>query len=346
MDYNNQTPAVAPLVFELAQLQALSNCLLTVARTARQPASEHLLLDSLLAFKTLVPFRSAWWGECSDVQPGIPRMNWAHGRINLSDSFARDWGLLASGDTFAAESMSDCGRVVRSSGHDSAGREMMPFSQRYDLFHAMAVTTKLADSGLMFFVSLYRSENSAAFDEHDSALFSAFFTHLLHHWEVRVREALGHAASSSFERFALTNAVGELLYVGKQLGAAIYQAHPEWTGSRLPAGMLPALSQVPGVIAVGRCKLKLQPYGALTALVMDDGVRESVLPPRERTVAILYSQGQSYKVIARQLDLSPATVRTYLRNAYLQLGVRNKIELGQALRSTSASSASATYGYP
>ncbi|MES2942450.1 MAG: LuxR C-terminal-related transcriptional regulator [Pseudomonadota bacterium] len=343
MGYNNiQTPSSAPLVFELAELQALSNCLLTVARTARQPASEHLLLDSMLTLKTMVPFRSAWWGECSDVQPGIPRMNWAHGRINLSDSFARDWGQLASVDTFAAESMNDCGRVVRNSGHDGAGHEMMLFSQRYDLFHAMAVTMKLADSGLMFFVSLYRSENSAAFDEHDSVLFSAFFTHLLHHWEVRVREALGHTVSSSFERFALTNAVGELLYVGKQLGAAIYQTYPEWTGSRLPVRMLPALGQVPGVIAVGRCKLKLQPYGTLVALAMDDGLRESELPPRERTVAILYSQGQSYKVIARQLDLSPATVRTYLRNAYLQLGVRNKIELGQALRSTSASA----YGYP
>jgi DNA-binding CsgD family transcriptional regulator len=46
---------------------------------------------------------------------------------------------------------------------------------------------------------------------------------------------------------------------------------------------------------------------------------------------MLYAQGHSYKEIARLLGLSPATVRTYLRSVYIQLGVRNKIELGGAL---------------
>jgi DNA-binding CsgD family transcriptional regulator len=46
---------------------------------------------------------------------------------------------------------------------------------------------------------------------------------------------------------------------------------------------------------------------------------------------MLYAQGRSYKEIARLLGLSPATVRTYLRSVYVQLGVRNKIELSGAL---------------
>jgi DNA-binding CsgD family transcriptional regulator len=46
---------------------------------------------------------------------------------------------------------------------------------------------------------------------------------------------------------------------------------------------------------------------------------------------MLYAQGHSSKAIARLLGLTPATVRTYLRNAYDQLDVGNKIELATRL---------------
>jgi DNA-binding NarL/FixJ family response regulator len=77
--------------------------------------------------------------------------------------------------------------------------------------------------------------------------------------------------------------------------------------------------------------LTLQPCGELVTLAIERGKGAARLPPRERSVAMLYAQGHSYKGIARLLGLSPATVRTYLRSVYLQLGVRNKIELGGAL---------------
>lgn len=57
----------------------------------------------------------------------------------------------------------------------------------------------------------------------------------------------------------------------------------------------------------------------------------SPLSPRERAVALLYAQGHTNKEVARLLGLSPATVRTYLRDAYQLLGVSNKIELLAAL---------------
>lgn len=57
----------------------------------------------------------------------------------------------------------------------------------------------------------------------------------------------------------------------------------------------------------------------------------SPLSPRELAVALLYAQGHTNKEVARLLGLSPATVRTYLRDAYQLLGVSNKIELLAAL---------------
>ena len=187
------TTELKPLAFDFATLQALSACLLAVARARQQADPERLLSDALLALRALVPFRSAWWGQCSDGQGGAIPRNWLHGRINLSASFAQEWNQLAARDAFAAASMSNCGTVVRFSGHDDPVPEVTAFSQRHDLFHVMALTMELPGSGLMFFISMYRSEASRAFDDNEGALFAEFATHLVHHWQACVQDALGNA---------------------------------------------------------------------------------------------------------------------------------------------------------
>ena len=48
------------------------------------------------------------------------------------------------------------------------------------------------------------------------------------------------------------------------------------------------------------------------------------LSPRERTIAAAFGEGQSYKQIAAQLGLSPATVRHYLRSIYTKANISNK----------------------
>ncbi|WP_428649043.1 GAF domain-containing protein [Roseibium sp.] len=55
------------------------------------------------------------------------------------------------------------------------------------------------------------------------------------------------------------------------------------------------------------------------------------LSPREREIAEAYAGGQSYKDIARGLNIAPATVRTHLSTVYRKLSVTSKVELTQAL---------------
>ncbi|MEM7210708.1 MAG: LuxR C-terminal-related transcriptional regulator, partial [Pseudomonadota bacterium] len=55
------------------------------------------------------------------------------------------------------------------------------------------------------------------------------------------------------------------------------------------------------------------------------------LSRREHEVAAAYATGASYKEIARDLGISPQTVRTYLGIIYRKLGVRSKIALAGAL---------------
>lgn len=64
--------------------------------------------------------------------------------------------------------------------------------------------------------------------------------------------------------------------------------------------------------------------------VSDDGARRK-LSERELEVADLYANGDTYKAIARALDIAPATVRKHLNAIYQKLEVSNKIELLQRL---------------
>ena len=55
------------------------------------------------------------------------------------------------------------------------------------------------------------------------------------------------------------------------------------------------------------------------------------LSPQELTAIRYYGEGISYKEVARRMNLSPATVRHYLRCAYKKLGMHDKGQIASAL---------------
>ena len=55
------------------------------------------------------------------------------------------------------------------------------------------------------------------------------------------------------------------------------------------------------------------------------------LSTAEYRAARLAAEGLTYKEIARQLDISPATIRNQLHSAYQKLGVSNKTALRNVL---------------
>ena len=56
------------------------------------------------------------------------------------------------------------------------------------------------------------------------------------------------------------------------------------------------------------------------------------LTERERAVLRLAGEGQSNKLIARALSLSPGTVRNYLSDAATKLGASSRIEASRIAR--------------
>jgi len=54
---------------------------------------------------------------------------------------------------------------------------------------------------------------------------------------------------------------------------------------------------------------------------------DALLTPRQRTVVALIREGMTQKQVAKELGISPNTVKTHLRDAYQTLGVHRRAEL-------------------
>lgn len=312
-------------------IPAFSDALLDLARIARTAPPHRLLADALSRLRALVPFDAGWWGECSQPGGGAPAANWQHGSVGLPAAFASEWNAVGADDGFALGSMAAIGRVCRASGYDDDAPAVRAFARRHDLFHAMAVTFHLPGSGLLFFVSVYRGRGGHPFDDDEAALFGAYGQHLHLHWCTRLQDTLRRALSADARGTALCDRGGRLHYIGSALAAQVSAQHPGWQGTVLPAAVTARTARAPCQLRLGRRTVSVRSCGDLLALSFDAGDGGSGLSPRQREAALLYAGGASYKAIAQHLRLSPATVRTYLRDVYACLAVRNKQELAALL---------------
>ncbi|UVM19666.1 helix-turn-helix transcriptional regulator [Pseudomonas wadenswilerensis] len=314
------------------QFKAFNRCVLQLASLARERGGSHFIAEGLQAFRSLVPFASAWWGEMSGAVASAPPQSWMHGRIDLPPAFAREWSEVAGIDCFAHTTLERPGQVVRDSEFTDPNEAVNVFARRYDLYHLMCITFELPQSGLNFYVCLYRGQHDAAFSDSEDELFAAFCEQLLQLWRFQVQDMIRLDTGNAAADFGIARLDGSLLYVGARVCAAIEQALPGWSGSLLPPQVSAQLARAPCVMRLGRSSLTLSGNGEHVILSLEAPPPGVLLAPRERTAAMLFAAGHSYKEIARILSLSPATVRTYLRNCYVQLGVKSKVELGAALR--------------
>jgi DNA-binding CsgD family transcriptional regulator len=160
-------------------------------------------------------------------------------------------------------------------------------------------------------------------------LFEQLSAHLMQRWSTRIAVLVG--GSTPGDAHGLVDAAGDFVYVGARLAFLLRERFPQWDGTRLPAELAIAAREAPAALKLGARRLATERCGELVLLSLAPQRRTALLPPREMSVALLYADGRSHKQIARDTGLAPSTVRTYLREAYLRLGVSDKVALGRAL---------------
>lgn len=287
---------------------------------------------ALTCLGQVLTFESAWWGLVSGRKIHTAL------RFNLPPGYRRGWEPISDHDPIADAALSQPFRTVVFNQSDLAGHPVLnAFLASYDIRHVLCTVTQQPDLDLHAFLSIYRAD--PPFTEEERLIKEAAMPHLTRAlaraWRAELEDALLRTASAPRPRAAaICDRAGLILSTDAGFAREMRREWRDWRGPRLPGALSAVLAAVgaQGARHKGRAvEVELRPVSDLCLLRI--GARDplSDLTERERSVADRYAAGASYKAVARDLGLAPATVRHYLRNVYGKLHVSDKAELATLL---------------
>jgi len=130
---------------------------------------------------------------------------------------------------------------------------------------------------------------------------------------------------------AIVDVNGSIYAADSQFLQLIALEWPDWNGCQLPeqfgAGIRANLSLLSGK----HVNVHLSRRDGLILAVLSRRSELDTLTSRERQIAEQFANGASHKEVARASNISPETVRTYLRTIYRKLGIDDKAKLANIL---------------
>lgn len=309
------------------KIEEFSNLVLAWNEMAQSPPANEFKGRALDAMRRFLPFSSAWWGigVRGRKHPKIVQ-NYLYG---LPQEYVADWQDIAEHDAMALDVQARPGVTILSNDIHGGGAQLLALCKRYDVGSTLSTSLGDDNTGIGSFLSVYRDFKSPDFTEDDRQLMQMLIPHLMQAaqncWR---RELLSHLQKS---HVAFVDRQLCLIEANVEFCQLLLEELPHWEGRTMPHELAAAIEQKRGHWDGKAIHMQLthQPDGR-TKLELFLRIGCGLSPSQER-VAREFAAGFSHKEIARTVGLSPATVRTYLRDCYLKLGVSNKIELGNKM---------------
>ena len=320
---------------ESDRFDQLSECLLQLGQLSKNhPVAEFLSEGAALAL-TAVGCQSAWWGLAADNKSDQGFDILQADFLGLPKSLVEDWRSISTIDPFSKEMIESLGQVKRINIAESriySQPLLTEFANRYGIEHVMGMCLDEEASGQSFFMVIYRGPGQPSFSDEEAQLFRHLIKHIVQLWYFGLKEELSSRSGNDISRSALARLDGQLLYAGPEIFNFLKSQWEDWDGLTLPEPLLKHFNQLPQSVKLAHGCVSLHLHGDYVLVTdLDESHSTLKLSPREQRVAYLFASGFTYKQISKQLALSPATVRTYLRNAYIRLGVSNKTQLNKFL---------------
>jgi DNA-binding CsgD family transcriptional regulator len=304
-----------------------------LARTVPMHQFQRMALD---AIGQRFDFDSAWWGMASNV-PGQPLEIHASLPYHLPASYPSLWDAIKDDDTIAQAVMGAPGTTShfgRKQLYASPG--LASLMARFGIHHCLCTVTMLPELNLMCFTSLYRLEGKPAFTENERRYKQLLMPHLTagltSNWMLHLERArasrTGPAARTAL---AVVDRRGMLYVADQGLSELLRREWPNWVGPQLPPVLVDHLRLVTGYRG-SRLTVHFHAVGDLWMVDLRPLTDAGRLSPRETEIARQFSEGASYKDIAKTLGIAPSTARHHLREIYRKLDVSDKAELARKLQ--------------
>lgn len=285
-----------------------------------------------LAMKTLqsvLPFDSAWWGLATRVDTRMYlHFSFRHRLPEITEELVN----ISAGDNVVARSCgSDIGTTYNFGPGDlfSNVATGMP-AQFMGIQHLLCTQILDRPPNTWNVVALMRSDTSSSFSEQERRLKQRLMPHLTQMMQINRYAQLAllrsqAEASSSFAGIVDAHDIVHTYEPGFE--NLLRLEWPEWDGVLLPQPAQSALHQGKHHYAGKRLAVHFGTAGEQTLVTLTRRSKLDQLSPREQLIAKEFAEGCSYKLVAKRLETSPATVRNHLRSIYQKLEISNKAEL-------------------
>lgn len=302
---------------------------------------------ALSKFKKVIQFDSAVMADCSvtagrefsvqalhlhdvSVEKLLERQ-----KVVGPEKFNQD-GTLSSRDTILKTSYANRGKsVISDISRMAFDAEILNYCKKYETAHSLTYVSDSNSDGTISTFSLWRATRKNAFQGKHSHTANLLLPHIIQARKINRRLATILPTDAHGSSTALANFNGCLHFVEQKAIQLLQLEWKQWTPPLLPRQLTDVLKQNMEKLFVGAsiC-VKASVQGNMICLVIAARSKQiAALSSAEYRAAKLAAEGLQYKEIAKQLGVSPATVRNQLHSAYSKLGVSNKTTLASALSS-------------
>jgi DNA-binding CsgD family transcriptional regulator len=306
----------------------LGNAILHIYRMARERPVDEFQHFVLGIVRSMIPFDSSQWATGEFVGNKMVT-RFAHLQ-DQPDHVVLDWDAASHQDRLMDLMIANPGRAV--SMHTPvffADREV----RRYANSLGIAVRASLLRHWETLSLSRVTSEKRYA--EVERSWLEQLMPHLmeaLEHNRMHGLQSAGIADNRERAASAIARGDGLLSYASRAFMHLLQQEWPDWKGLSLPEVLQACLAR-PGCSRFdgGTITVDCTRLGQLIFLRASGPDPLRRLSPREALVARLYGEGLAYKQIAKQMDISPTTVRVFLQRVYRKLHISGKAQLATLL---------------
>lgn len=312
-------------------LERLSLTLFALHQGCREQPMETFQSWALEVVRAIVPFDAAAWisGSLAGEQHQLHAVKF----IDIAPAVMAEWERCEGRLEFTRQVFATPGRTLACATADLAPA-LAAHTRRHHVAHILATVQYSPVSRLSELISLYRSDTERPFSEPERQFQQSLVPHLCEAWRInRMLHAwrLARPGLAQEMQAAVCDRHGVLQASSPAFVKQLQHEWPAWQGPLLPGELQTMLRQHQGRHVGARTTTHATQANDWWLLSIRTRCAADLLTVREREIAGYFAQGLTRKEIARQLSLSPSTVRNHLAATYLKLGIGSKAQLASSL---------------
>ena len=312
----------------------LSRLMLAVYQLAQASPVGEFEQQLFLLLHEHISFDSAWLGKSTMLAHG-PQMHNSYPH-KLPGNYVADWEKVKTCDPIVPKLLKNPRETVSISiAEESMAVQYRAFMSKHAIAQVICGVSVDPLLKLWTHLSLYKNSLLPEFKAEEIELMELAMPHLasaLSLNRMQHMQQLKAAKLNLRESFAICDNLGVLHHADASFADLMLLEWPKWRGATLPPAFGNWQQEKGANLYVGK-HISLQMEKVSDLLLINAKPRSAidVLTPRELAVVRLYGEGMTYKAVAKQLAIAPATVRHHLREAYAKLHVKSKGEIAWLL---------------